>query len=311
MKRKPLWSISVTTTREAGDAMVELLGAVTGQPASSYCDFESGACTATVFAGSRPPKDVRARILAGLERAENCGLKTGPGGVRIEKMAAKNWAESWKQHFRPVEIGSALLIKPSWSRKRPRRNQAMVILDPGLSFGTGQHPTTEFCLRQIAVAADNGRRRQRLKNVAKSFLDIGTGSGILSIAAAKLGYAPVLALDFDGEAVRIACDNARINRVQDRLEIARGDVARLPLRPAQKYDLICANLISDLLVAQRQRIVAQLNRQGTLVLAGILKSEFHLVQTAFEKSGLGLVSSKAEREWRSGAFRFARDQSAP
>jgi ribosomal protein L11 methyltransferase len=133
-------------------------------------------------------------------------------------------------------------------------------------------------------------------------LDIGTGSGILAVAAAKLGYKPVHAFDFDGNAVEIALVNARRNTVANKIRFWRGDVSRLPPRPARKYDLICANLISDLLIANRRRIAAQLNCGGTLVLAGILKSEFQKVQSAFEMSGLKLLSSKTEKEWRSGSF---------
>ena len=138
-----------------------------------------------------------------------------------------------------------------------------------------------------------------------AFLDIGTGSGILAIAAAKLGCHPVHAFDFDGNAVEIARVNANRNRVAGKIHLWRGDVARLSLRPARKYDLIRANLISDLLIAQRRRIAAQLQCGGTLVLAGILKTEFGKVRSAFEALGLKLVSSKTGMEWQSGSFRLA------
>lgn len=170
------------------------------------------------------------------------------------------------------------------------------MLDPGLSFGTGQHPTTAFCLRELV--------RCGKKEACWSFLDIGTGSGILAIAAAKLGYAPVHAFDFDPDAVRVARANARANGVHNQLRIVRRDVAKLPIQPARQYDLICANLISTLLIAERCRIVAQLKRGGRLVLAGILKSEFLAVQKVFAKLGLKPAASKTEKEWRSGSFRF-------
>jgi ribosomal protein L11 methyltransferase len=189
------------------------------------------------------------------------------------------------------------LIKPGWSKRRPRRNQAVVVLDPGLSFGTGQHPTTAFCLGEIV---------KRCSRAGQSFLDLGTGSGILAIAAAKLGCSPVRALDFDPEAVRVARANTRINRVRQKLKITRGDVGKLPVHRRRRYDLVCANLTSNLLIAERRRIMAQLNRGGTLVLAGVLKAEFTRVQKAFEGLGLKLVSSRAEKEWRSGSFDFRR-----
>ena len=120
----------------------------------------------------------------------------------------------------------------------------MVILDPGLSFGTGQHPTTLFCLRQLA--------RCRRRGVRQSLLDIGCGSGILAIAAAKLGYSPVLALDNDPEAVRASRRNIKRNNV--RVEVRRADLTRLPLATRRRYDVICANLICDLLAGEGEKI---------------------------------------------------------
>ena len=302
MKQKSLWRISVTTTREAEDAVAELLGSILGLPVSSHFHVETGASTVTAY-GQRKPissQDVREKIRAGLKRIKNCGLKIGSGKIIMAKMRREDWATSWKRHFKPIEIGDALLIKPSWSKRKPRKKQAVVIIDPGLSFGTGQHPTTMFCLGEVV--------KWRAKGKSRSFLDLGAGSGILAIAAAKLGYQPVHAIDFDPEAVRVARANARANHVHEKLRITRGDVAKLPLRTRRQYELICANLISNLLIAERRRIAAQLNRRGTLVLAGILKQEFAQVRTAFEGLNLKLVSSKCRGEWRSGSFCFIRER---
>jgi len=230
----------------------------------------------------------------------------------MAKVRREDWSESWKRHFKAIEIGNALLIKPSWIKGKPRKNQAVVILDPGLSFGTGQHATTSFCLHQIVAAVGRPPQTPKVSKDAalcrgaatKSFLDIGTGSGILAIAAAKLGYQPVRAFDFDPESVRVALANARVNQVAGRIKITQEDVMKQPMRPARQYDLVCANLISNLLIAERRRIVAQVKPGGTLVLAGILKSEFAQVQTAFAELGLKFVTGKNEKEWRSGSFCF-------
>jgi ribosomal protein L11 methyltransferase len=310
---KPLWRISVTTTAEAEEAVSELLTAVSGLGASAYYHFESQASHVSVFSeGVRLPRTaMESKISAGLERIRACGLDTGAAKVEIVRMKREDWAESWKRHFKPIEIkvrrdqsaprrGSpppcSLLVKPSWSKRKPAKNQAVVTLDPGLSFGTGQHPTTSFCLYEIA--------RGRKPGTAQSFLDIGTGSGILAIAAAKLGYAPVQAFDFDPDCVRVAGENARKNRIAGRLLLTRSDITKLPLRPARQFDLICANLISTLLIAERRRIANRLKPGGTLVLAGILTEEFPKVERAFADLKLRLHSSRAENEWRSGAFCF-------
>jgi ribosomal protein L11 methyltransferase len=222
------------------------------------------------------------------------GLDIGPGSISLTRIAQSDWAECWKLHFKPVVIGSALLLKPSWSRRRPRKGQAVVILDPGLSFGTGRHPTTAFCLRELVA--------QRPRAGARSCLDVGTGSGILAIAAAKLGYGPVDAMDCDPECIRIARANARRNRVSARIRFLQQDLTGLPRRSARKYSVICANLVSSLLWAERERILARLNADGVLMVAGILKPEFGQVRTGFESAGLRLVASRTQNEWHSGAF---------
>ena len=142
--------------------------------------------------------------------------------VVIKKLRRENWAESWKRHFKPMEIGGALLIKPGWSRRRARPGQRVVVLDPGLSFGTGHHATTAFAWNNWPPAAAPARQ---------SFLDMGTGSGILAIAAAKLGYSPVQAFDFDPEAIRVSRANARRETAcKNRVRPRRQDLTRLPAR---------------------------------------------------------------------------------
>jgi len=301
MKRAQLWRITIATTREAEDAVAEALGAIFNRAASSYFHAKTGVSTASVFCEQRPVAKVRKEISARLKRIKDCGLKIGSGKITILKVRREDWAESWKRHFKPIEVGNALLIKPSWIKRKPRKGQIVVVLDPGLGFGTGQHPTTAFCLHELARCGKFETRR--------SFLDIGTGSGILAIAAARLGYSPVRAFDCDAEAVRVARANARANGVHDKLQITRRDVAKMRIHGAKQYDLVCANLISTLLTAERRRIAAQLKPGGTLVLAGILKSEFSGVQKVFEKLGLKLALAKTVKEWRSGSFYYAREKS--
>ncbi|MGN6555574.1 MAG: 50S ribosomal protein L11 methyltransferase [Verrucomicrobiota bacterium] len=293
MKNKPLWKVALVTTPEAEDAVSELLQSVLNQPASSYTDVETLQTTVTSYLEKKPDwTKTRRALMQGLDRIKQCGLNCGAGKPSLKQVRREDWAESWKRHFKPIEIGSALLIKPSWSKRPVRKGQAVVILDPGLSFGTGQHPTTSFCLQQLAERCDS----------AQTFLDIGTGSGILAIAAAKLGYQSIEAFDFDPESVRVARENARKNRVPNKIHLYRADLTRLPKRSAKKYDVICANLISTLLIAERDRILARLKPDGVLIVAGILKSEFHEVEAAFAGAGFQLSASRSENEWRSGAF---------
>jgi ribosomal protein L11 methyltransferase len=303
---KPLWRISVTTSIEAEDAVSELLGGISGAAAAAYFNLETGVSTVSVFSDQKPDaKKITAEIAAGLKNISECGLKIGAGSIEIAKVKREDWAESWKRHFHPLEIGAALLVKPSWIKQRPKKGQAVVILDPGLSFGTGQHPTTSFCLNEICRVGAVREQSNRRLDATKSFLDIGTGSGILAIAAAKLGFQPVHAFDFDPESVRVAKENTRKNRVDAKIKLTRGDVTKLPLKAARQYDLVCANLISNLLIAEKKRIVNRLKPGGTLVLAGILAVEFDEVQVAFEKLELKLVAKRVENEWCSGSFCFS------
>lgn len=287
----------MATSPEAEDAVAEMLGELFHAAAATYSNLETGVSTVSIFRDRKfTPAQTRSSIADGLQRIAACGLNLGSGRIEIARVKREDWAESWKRHFHPMEIGKALLIKPSWSKKRPRKDQAVVILDPGLSFGTGQHPTTSFCLNELVRCRNHG--------LSQSFLDIGTGSGILAIAAVKLGYKPVHAFDFDPESVRVARENARKNQVDTRLKPTRGDITQLPLKPARQYDLVCANLISNLLIAERRRIVNRLKPGGTLVLAGILAAEFHQVERAFADLNLKRVASRVEKEWCSGAFCF-------
>jgi ribosomal protein L11 methyltransferase len=294
MKNQLIWKTSVTTTVEAEDAVAELLATHAAPNPSAYTDAETGGTTVSAYTTTPPknPAATKRALRGGLKAIQACGLAVGPGQITIQKLPRKNWAESWKRHFKPIEIGTRLLVKPSWIRQRPRRGQAVIVLDPGLSFGTGQHPTTEFCLRELVRSA----------KLPRSFLDIGTGSGILAIAAAKLGYAPVHAFDYDPQSVVVARTNAQANHVARQIKLTRADLTKLPRRSAPRYDVVCANLLANLLIAERDRILARVSPGGVLVVAGILKREFAEVVAAYRAAGMELVASLARNEWRSGTF---------
>jgi ribosomal protein L11 methyltransferase len=296
--KKALVQISVSISEEAEEFVAEIFENLFGRPPSIYIDADSRATTASIFLDqvSLWTPQVKTKLSASLNSLRQTGIDLGSGKIIIKKLRHEDWAESWKKHFKPIEIGNALLIKPSWSKQKPLEKQACVVLDPGLSFGTGQHATTMFCLEQIV--------RCRVRGRTQSFLDIGTGSGILSIAAAKLGYAPVRAFDFDPEAVRVSRSNAEQNAVAAQVRPVHRDLTKIPLASKIKFDLICANLIYDVLLSERKKIINRLAESGSLVLAGILKTQFAQVKIACEKLGMTLVATKARKEWQSGRFVF-------
>jgi ribosomal protein L11 methyltransferase len=293
MKKGPLWQIAVCTSLEAEEAAAALLERLFGQPAVSFTSMLTHRATVMVYSSSAPAASKRAALESGLQHLQTSGLQTENPEIIIRNVRREDWAESWKKFFHPIEIGSALLIRASWSRRAARKGQRVIELDPGLSFGTGQHATTAFCLQQIVQHRAGGSR---------SMLDLGTGSGILALAAGRLGYAPVLAIDNDPVAVRIAEANVRKNRLAGRVTVQKRDLAKLGERSRRTFDLVCANLTDDLLLEWRSRIINRLAPGGVLVLAGMLKSQFARVRQAYETAGLGLLENAVEEEWQSGAF---------
>jgi ribosomal protein L11 methyltransferase len=299
MRAKLLREVSVSIRPETEELVAAALETGLGSAPSFYTIEETRETTATVYIQGAEPSIHRLRMKAeqALARLASEGFPAQAGPVRVRRLQREDWANSWKRHFPPIEIGRGLLIKPSWSRRRAKAGQAVIILDPGLSFGTGHHATTRFCLEQLLRFRDRSRRQ--------SFLDIGTGSGLLAIAAAKIGYRPVRAFDFDPEAVRVARENAEMNGVLDRVRPTRRDLATLPLPTGRTYDMVCANLTYDLLLAQSRSIQARVGPAGRLVLSGILVSQFDLVASAYSAAGFPLSIDVGEGEWRSGLFHRA------
>ena len=219
----------------------------------------------------------------------------GEGEWAVERVKREDWSESWKKHFSPIEVGDRLLVKPEWDEIEPKLGQAVVTLNPGMSFGTGHHATTLFCLKQLAECMPAGS--------TKSLLDAGTGSGILAISAAKLGYGPVEAWDYDPVAVEVARRNAEQNALGQVLSFEERDLTKMA-PGGRQFDVICANLISQLLVAEKAKLASWLAPAGRLVLAGILEEQFTEVEAAFCGLGMELIAAESLDEWRSGTFQF-------
>jgi ribosomal protein L11 methyltransferase len=207
----------------------------------------------------------------------------------------EDWSEVWKKYFKVMQISEHLVIKPSWLEHQPEPGQLILEIDPGMSFGTGQHATTAFCLRMLDKLA-----HRESKPATESFLDAGCGSGILSIAAAKLGYAPITAFDYDPDAVRVAAENFEINGLaDDAIALSVEDVTEYE---ASDYDVVAANILGHILRANCRRIVSYVRPGGYLMLAGILREEFAVLAADFEAVGVKLLESASEKEWTGGLF---------
>jgi len=297
---KRLWEVKISTSPQLEEPVLALLARVTNAPSSTYLDLRNNRLQVSAYV--RSPKlqrvELTRQLREGFKGLRQSGLDAARTSIAIARLPEQKWAESWRRHFKPLAFGTALLVKPSWSKRRGRPGQATVTLDPGLSFGTGQHPTTAFCLNELV--------RLRTRAEGRSFLDLGTGSGILAIAAAKLGYSPVDAIDFDPDAIRIARANARVNAVAGGVRFQMADVKKLSGNPKRRYGLICANLIADLLISERARILRRLAPGGALVIAGILAAEFQQVLRVFQADGMRRVQSRREGEWKSATLVPAR-----
>jgi ribosomal protein L11 methyltransferase len=297
--KRLLWKLSLVTTIKAEEAVTDLLGEIFGRYPSSYTNASTSRTTVTVYLERKPARDCfeLRNLRIGLKLIKEALPDMRNCKITLSKLRRQDWANSWKRHFKPIEVGSALLIRPSWSKRRPRSDQALVQIDPGLAFGTGQHPTTEFCLQELVSRRDPHKHQ--------SFLDLGTGSGILAITAAKLGYGPIDAIDLDPAAIQVSRANALQNRVEHAIRFHQQDLATLSSQGATQYDLICANLIANVLIAECQRILARLKPKGFLVLSGILTREFSEIKKHYKDIGLKLISSATSKEWRSGSFSLA------
>ena len=287
--------VALATTLEAEPAVRELLHAVFGIAPSVFTRPELRVPVVSVYLDEEKSitADQRHAVSEGMARIAECGLTIGDWKLEVKRLRREDWVDSWKRHFQPIRIGDKLLVRPSWRKDKAATGQAVAVLDPGLSFGTGQHATTKFCLRQLVAHRKRG---------AQSLLDVGTGSGILAIAGVKLGYRPVKAIDFDSEAIRVARANAKRNRVTAHLDPKVDDVTKLSPRARVKYDVVCANLYYDLLTANAHRLIARVKPEGVLVMAGILETQFAEVKAAAEGQGMVLKKTTRQGEWQSGTF---------
>ena len=198
-----------------------------------------------------------------------------------------DWANAWKAHVPVLRIGRRIVIRPTWRRHRRQPDDVVLALDPGMAFGTGLHPTTRLCLAALESLADRG------VIASARILDVGSGSGILSIAAAKLGAASVLAVDVDPIAVDATAANARRNRLVRRIRVREGS------SPSGEgpFDVVLANLIASLLVTLADGLVADLRPGGTLLASGIFVNREPEVIAAFEARGLVVADRWSEGEW--------------
>lgn len=222
-----------------------------------------------------------------VERLRQALLQRGACRVDVEILPEENWAELWKQHFKPRKVGRVVLC-PTWETYDVMPDEVLVLLDPGQAFGTGDHPTTRLCLRLMQTVGLSD----------KTFADIGCGSGVLAIAAALLGANVELASDLDALSVDITNENMARNGVHFPTAIAPGFDAA----PGRQFDFVVSNIISATLIRLAPDAFRAVAPMGSWVVSGIIESNWSDVQRAAESAGFLLRAREVEDEWVGGWF---------
>jgi ribosomal protein L11 methyltransferase len=210
------------------------------------------------------------------------------GELETRVVHEEDWADAWKQHFPVMRIGRGIVIQPTWREHAPSDDDVVIRLDPGMAFGTGLHPTTRLCLAGIEDWADHD-----LLGDAR-VLDVGTGSGILAIAAGLLGASYVLGIDTDPLAVETTRANADRNGLSEIIEARAGG---LPLPEPAEFHLVVANLVAGVLIDLAAPLAASVRPGGRLLASGVFFEREAEVASAFESAGLQIVGRRSEGEW--------------
>jgi ribosomal protein L11 methyltransferase len=289
--------LSLAVRGETVEAAADLLrryapSGVSIEPTAEATDEDGGSridANAPVRLRAWLPANAEGRAAVAALRPE---VRTLTGVVRaLHARVVKDasWAEVWKKHFRPMRVGRSIVIKPSWRTYKGREGAVVIELDPGMAFGTGQHATTQLCLEAIEELVTPGVR----------VLDVGCGSGILSIAAVLLGAERVDAVDIDPLAVRATAENATRNGVTEPIRVASGSLGEVwPLDGEMPdYDLVLANVNSRVVQSLAGELVDALAANGVLIASGIIEEQEALCRNAIESVGGRVVAAGRRDGW--------------
>ena len=297
--------VSVDTSHEAMDIVSEILqelgaaGVVIEDPALLNEYIRSGLWDYTDLKESEETEVVRVKaywalgeelegklqtLAARLDGLAAHGIDKGAGAVSWKAVADEDWAETWKAFFHTEKVGRRTVIKPTWEEHEAGAGEIVVELDPGAAFGTGQHATTSLCIRAL----------EELVRPGMTVFDVGTGSGVLAIVAAKLGAKRVEAVDFDPVAVRVARENVRQNGAEDIVRTGRSDLLK---SVEGRADLIIANIIADIIVRLLGEVKGSLAAGGTMLLSGIIEDRLPDVVEAAGRHGFAVEKIEQAKGW--------------
>ncbi|TVY00516.1 50S ribosomal protein L11 methyltransferase [Cohnella terricola] len=229
-------------------------------------------------------------LLAGLPEF---GYDAGEFTIEVGSVHEDDWANAWKQYFKPVAITERLVIKPTWEEYEPEGDELIIELDPGMAFGTGTHPTTALCLKALDSAITGGER----------IIDVGTGSGVLAIGAMKLGASKVLALDLDPVAIKCAQENIDLNgygqdvevRLSDLLGVLQENNAEASVKPP--VDLVVANILAEIILLFIADVMDVLKPGGLYIASGIFKNKETAVEAGLLAAGFEIIDVLRQEDW--------------
>ena len=263
--------------------------------AVSYAFLESGCGGVTIqgdgpvnVCGSLPVTDELSGKLAALknhlDRLPEFGLAGLLDGLTLRYAEEEDWANAWKQYFKPMKLGSRIVIKPSWEEYTAANDELILELDPGMAFGTGGHPTTQLCLLALEDHVKPGMK----------VADIGTGSGILSLAAARLGATDVVATDIDLIPRKVARENVTRNGLDETVRILEMDEFDAA---AVERDLVVANIVANTIIELAPTIAPRVNPGGIFIASGIVDEHHDLVRDTLTAVGLEHIETKRDDIW--------------
>ncbi len=294
--RKQLREIVVVVPWQASEAVENFLVEL-GAVGTSVERFDLEGPTETVrayFPGEKPLDGLEGSVKAYLKAIED--FFPSPVGWQFSArlLAVKDWQETWKVFFRPIRVTRRIVIKPSWEPYEARGKETVIAIDPGMAFGTGLHATTRLCLEVIDREIDRRiRANPGEERIGPSLLDVGTGSGILAIAAARLGARPVVGVDTDETAIEVARQNVRCNGVEGVVRIVSDNLEAID----GCFDLVVANIDLRTLTELKGPLTGRVCQGGRLVLSGIIRRQEAGLKERFQGEDFLFVEGKRRKEW--------------
>ena len=212
------------------------------------------------------------------------GLSIGSGTVELSNVNQEDWESAWKQYFKPVHVTDRIVVKPEWEEYSPQEGEIVIEIDPGMAFGTGTHETTSMCINQIEKNLKSG----------DTVIDIGSGSGILSMAAVLLGAEKATGVDLDPVAVRVALENVELNNLQDKIEILHGNLTDV-IR--EKADIVVANIMADIILILLEDVREFIKDDGLFISSGIIQEKRAAVEARLLEKNFSIVEVETKGEW--------------